>query len=187
MNFKELFFGKKKVDVNKPIDDEGSLFKIVDYYDLKPYIDLQYDLIYAHDECLIQDDNIIVCVRRYRDCLIKIALVDNFNEFKNYDLSKENLKNIASKKEKLQFIEMQAFDASKEVLIVIFKEKSEEIKKFCFLNTKADKNYVHSYMIYNHKQGQILNYRKIKDFSTPYKEYNTALYFDLACVDKENY
>ena len=158
-----------------------------DVYDDEKYDDIKYNLIYAHDELLVDDDNIIIATRKYKKCLIKICLVHNFEMFKNYKLDNESLKQYAIAKGYLEEASMDDFDTENEVIIVVFRQKTEEIKKYCFINAKASKKSYEQYFIYDENHAQLLRYRELKDFDTQIEGYNTAMYFDLACVDKEAY
>ncbi len=176
---------KKKKTENK--EKDNSMFKVLEKYDLKPYNELKYNLIYAHNELLIDDENIIIAARRYKKILLKICLVHNFKAFNNYKLDNESLKKYAIDKGYLEEITQDDLDCTKEVKLIIIKDMSEEIKKYCFINAKATKDSYCQYLIYDEEHSQLLRFRDLKDFDTPIEGFNTAMYFDLACIDKENY
>lgn len=180
------FYHKKTEKIVDELDKDSPI-KLQERYDIKPYDDIKYNLIYAHDELLVDDDNIIIATRKYKKCLIKICLVHNFEMFKNYKLDNESLKQYAIAKGYLEEASMDDFDTENEVIIVVFRQKTEEIKKYCFINAKASKKSYEQYFIYDENHAQLLRYRELKDFDTQIEGYNTAMYFDLACVDKEAY
>lgn len=180
------FYHKKPKKIVDELD-ENSAIKVLERYDIKPYDDLKYNLIYAHDELLVDDENIIIAARKYKKCLLKICLVHNFEAFSNYKLDNESLKQYAVVKGYLEEAKMEDFDTEAEAVVVVFKEKSEKIKQYCFINAKASKKSYEQYFIYDENHAQLLRYRDLKDFDTQMEGYNTAMYFDLACVDKEEY
>lgn len=183
--FNLLKIFKKNKDENK--EKDNSMFKILERYDLKSYNELKYNLIYAHDELLVDNENIIIAVRKYKKTLLKICLVHNFKELNNYKLDNESLKKYAESKGYLEEISLEDLDCNKEVRLIIIKELSEDVKKYCFINASASKDSYNQYMIYDEEHSQLLRFRELKDFDTPIEGFNTAMYFDLACIDKENY
>ena len=48
------FYHKKPQKIVDELD-ENSAIKVLERYDIKPYDDLKYNLIYAHDELLVDD------------------------------------------------------------------------------------------------------------------------------------
>lgn len=178
-----FFFSKKKKVESK----DDSLFKVVDKFDLKPYQDLKYDLIYAHNEIIFENDDVTIGVRKYKDTLLKFMLINNFEQIKNYNLSDESIRKYAHQKGYYEYIKEEDLDAKKAVEIYIFKQTSEDIKRYAFINAKTTDILYRQYFIYDHENGCLLQYRKLRDFGPLVPEYLTALYFDLACVDKEMY
>lgn len=179
-----LFFKKKK---KEPIEKDDSIFKVQERLDLKPYQDLKYDLIYAHNEILVDNDDVIIACRKYKNVMLKFMLVNDFTKLNEYSLKNEKLLEYADKKGFFEYIKKEDIDSNKEIEIFIFKEKTEEIKKYCFISSLSEKNIYIQNFIYDHENGQLMSYRKLKDFGLLYEHYQTALYFDLACVDKEMY
>ena len=180
-----LFYFPKKKEVEQ--DEQESEFKVLERIDLKPYDSLKFDLIYAHDEILVDNDDIVIACRKYKNNLIKIALVHNFDNLSKYDLSNDSLREYVTNKGFLEEMNIDDLDTKAQACVYIFKEKTEDIKRYCFLNAKADSNNYIQYFIYNHDTCQLLRFRNLQEFNTPLEAYNTALYFDLACVDKEMY
>ncbi len=179
------FYFPKKKEVEQ--DESNSEFKVLERIDLKPYESLKYDLIYAHDEILVDNEDIVIACRKYKNTLIKIVLVNKFESLNKYDLSNESLHEYAKSKGYLEEIKMEDLDTKAQACIYIFNEKSEEIKRYCFLNAKSDSDNYIQYLIYNHNTCQLLRFRNLQEYNTQLEAYNTALYFDLACVDKEMY
>lgn len=178
-----FFFHKKKN--NEAIDN--SRFKVVDRLDLKPYLDLKYDLIYAHNEILLENDDVTIACRKYRNALLKFVLVNHFDKVNDYSIDNESLKKMADKKGYFEYINKEDLDTHREVQIYIFKECSEDIKKYCFISAKATSDLYRQLFIYDHDQGQLMLYRQLRDYGPLQEQYRTALFFDLACVDKEVY
>ena len=54
-----------------------------------------------------------------------------------------------------------------------------------YINATADKKRYIQYYFFNHQTNKLEVYRKLKDIDTLIAEAKTALYFDLACIDKE--
>lgn len=179
------FYFPKKKEVEQ--DEQESEFKVLERIDLKPYDALKFDLIYAKDEILVDNDDIIIACRKYKNTLIKIALVHKFENLEKYDLSNESLRNYVTSKGFLEEMNIDDLETKAQACVYIFKDKTEKIKGYCFLNAKADSNSYIQYLIYDHDKCQLLRYRSLQEYNTPLEAYNTALYFDLACVDKEMY
>ena len=55
------FYHKKAEKIVDELDKDSPI-KVQERYDIKPYDDIKYNLIYAHDELLVDDDNIIINV-----------------------------------------------------------------------------------------------------------------------------
>lgn len=186
MSLKSLFkfYIKKKEKIVDELDKDSPI-KVIERYDLKPYDDLKYNLIYAHDEILIEDENILIATRKYKKCLLKICLVHNFDKFDNYKLDNESLKQYAIEKGYLEEASLEDFDTDNEAIAIIFKEKSQRVKNYCFINAHASRKTYKQLFIYDTEHAQLLRYRDLKDFDTQMDAFNTLMYFDIACVDKE--
>lgn len=180
-----MFFFKKKVKV--PKEKDNSNFKVVERIDLKPYDSLKFDLIYAHDEIVLENEDVVIGCRKYKKANLKFMLVNDFKSFSKYSLDNNTLNKYIDQKGYLEYISKEDISCESEVQIIIFKEKTEEIKRYCFLNTSATKKCYRQFFIYDHDHGQLLSYRKLRDFGALREEYLTSLYFDLACIDKEMY
>lgn len=180
-----MFFFRKKV--KKEFKDTKSSFPIVEDLELKPYDSLKYDLVYAHNEILVDNDDVVIATRLYKHTLLKFMLVHDFTKMKNYSLDTDKLKTYLNEKGYLEYIKEEDLNTDKSVEIYIFKETSEEIKRYCFLNSLATRDLYRQYFTYDHEDGKILNYRRLRDFGPLVEQYLTSLYFDLACVDKEMY
>ncbi len=180
-----MFFFKKKNKEEKVQDN--SRFKVVDSFDLKPFSDLKYDLIYAHNEIILENGDVTIGVRQYKGVLLKFMLVSNFDNMDKYSLETDCIIEYANQKGYYEYIKPEDLDCYKDVQIYIFKETTEKIKQYAFINATATNLTYRQYFTYDHDNGRILQYRKLRDFGPLVEQYLTALFFDLACVDKEMY
>lgn len=165
-------------------DDPTSRFKANEHFDVRPYNDLHFDLIYAHCDNIYSSNEFRVYIRKYKNCLLKFFLVDDFSSFKDFDFSNDNLKKLISDVP-LKYSNESDFSLNKEVNFIIFSEKNEKIKEYCFLNAFASKNKVIQYFIYDSSQNRIINYRMLRPYLK--SEYRTGIFFDLSAIDRERY
>lgn len=167
-------------------DDLDSQFKAYEHYDVRPFDQLHYDLMYAHADNIYSNDFLRIYTRKYKDCLLKFILVDDFNIFKkeNFDFSTNNLKELV-KDLPFEYGNINDFDMKKEINYIIFNNKEEEVKKYSFLYTKSEKNKIIKYFAYDNTQNVIINYRMTRPYLNEY--YRTGLFFDLSAIDRKRY
>lgn len=156
-----------------------------DFYDVHPYDQLKDDLTYAKNDIIYQTSGILVKGRKYRDCLLMFILVKDFDEYLTTGISLEYIqKNM--KKDSLEYGFEEAYlNLNKKVIITLFEESSERTIKYCIKNTKTSKKEYLQYLVFNKEECSLDAYRPLIDFSVPLAEYNTAMYFDLGAIDKE--
>ena len=173
------FFKKKnKVDINN--------LPVCEIFDLKPYSQLKYDLIYAKNQTLVDNEEAFICVRRYKNTLLKFMMVHKTSALTKYSLDNESLKAYAKSHSNLIDLDIKDLDLTKEVRNYILNEKTTRLTQYAFVNAKAERRLYSQYYFYNHETTKIETYRKLKDVDTLKEEALTSLYFDMACVDKEN-
>ena len=174
-----MFFFRKKKQVN-PLD-----LPLIEEIELKPYSQVRYDLIYANNQVLVDNEDVFICVRRYKNTLLKFMMIHNEEAVKSYSLNSESLKEYASKHANLVDIDIKDLDLEKEVQTHIFYNTTQRLKEYAYINATADKKRYIQYYFFNHQTNKLEVYRKLKDIDTLIAEAKTALYFDLACIDKE--
>ncbi len=163
------------------IKKEEGLIPSVGYYYSNNYSQLYYDLKYAKDEEIFNNDTIHIYARRYHNSLFKFILTESLKDLSNFDFSNQNLVNYA-KNRALDNLQMSDFDL-KTITIIIIKDENEHIeliKKYCFLNSYQDKNNYQMVFRFDEKNHCIKYYKLLKDFGKLYNLYNTAIRFDLA-------
>ncbi len=173
---------------NKVKMDKG-LIPSVSYFYLNNYSQLKYDLKYAKDEELYNGQTIHVYARAYKGSLFKFILCESLEDIKNFDYSNEALKTYA-KKRNFEYFNVNDLDLKKTITVIIINDNTshvEFVKKFCFLNTYQDKtNYQVTYR-FDEGKNIIFSYKLLKDFGALFKEYNTAMRFDLAATRNGEY
>lgn len=172
------FFKKKnKIDINN--------LPVCEIFDLKPYSQLRFDLIYAKNQPLVDNDEVFICVRRYKNTLLKFMVVHKAEALEKYSLDNETLKEYCKLHSNLIDLKLEDLDLTKEVRNYILNEKSRRLIQYAFVNAKAERKLYVQYYFFNHETVKIETYRKLKDIDTLKEEALTSLYFDMACVDKE--
>jgi len=168
---------------NKVKMDEG-LIPSVGYFYVNNYTQLKYDLKYAKDEEIYNSETIHIYARNYKNVLFKFILTESLSDIKEFDYSNEALKNYA-KKRNFEHFNISDLDLEKTVTIVIINDNqnhAEFVKKYCFLNSNQDKKQYQMVYRFVENKNIIFNYKLLKDFGPLFKEFNTAMRFDLAAT-----
>lgn len=179
-----MFFFRKKNE-KKEIRKTKSGISLVKDYDARPYYDLKYDLSYAKNEILVDNEDVIIACRVFKKTLLKYMVIHNFEKSKEYSLSNEKLLEYAKILPSLRYIKLEDFEIKKEVRNYILKECNDSLIEYAFVNAKASKDYYEQYYFYNENGSKLEIYRRLKDFDTLVVEANTSLFFDMACTDEE--
>lgn len=168
---------------NKIKKEEG-LIPSVGYFYVNNYTQIPYDLKYAKEEEIFNNEFIHIYARKYHNVLFKVILCESLDEIENFDYDNKRLM-VYAKNRNFDYLKIEDFEVKKNVTIIIVNDPKahiELVKKFCFLNSHQDKN--HYQMAYRFDEGNhcIKNYKILKDFGSLYAEFNTALRFDLAAT-----
>lgn len=174
--FLELF---KKKKVEKRTDG------VVFHYDIRPWVDLKYNLIYAHAVILFEDDKILVMARKYKKNLIKYVIVLDFEHYKTVDVSNERLIELNKGKEFEYGFSIEDLNIEKHVLVTIFKENNEETKAYCIEHTKTTKTSYEAFLVFDESCCRLYLYNKLRNFGPLFEEYQNAMYMDIKAIDPE--
>ena len=155
--------------------DEPKKNKVLGYYDSKPYHSLEYALIYANENLVLEDENCKVFSRVYKDTTFVNILV-NEEIGLNIDIYQySNIRNI--------LIENNMENTDKSISFMVFKNNNENsislAKKFCNSTKKSFEQAV----VYNEEKVRLEYYKPVPTFYKLYDHFCENLYFDIAAID----
>ncbi len=167
---------------NKKVKGEkGFLPSRVEYSSLE-YGQLKFNLSYAQNDEIFNNDTIHIYVREYNHCLFKFILSENIKDLEKFDYSNERLKGFAQNRT-LEHFNTKSFDLDKQVTVIVLNDtvnNIELVKRFCFLNSSEDdKSYQNCFRFDNNKN-IVYGYKRLRDYTKMYRLYKTAIKFDLA-------
>lgn len=168
-----MFFNHNK-KTKKPTDPVG-------YFDSRPFSYMNESLEYAKDRIVVENDSYIIRMRVHMGWLFKFVLVKEFNKFTMETTTLAYLK----KQDKLLDEELKCTNS---VNIYVIGESSEQTKYFANDNTFLTKQGYQQVLVYNQNEVTVeyFNVLPEHDFNLM-RYYRTAIFFDLACHDKEDY
>lgn len=167
---------------NKKVKGEkGFLPSIVEYSSLE-YNQLKFNLSYAQNDEIFNNDTIHVHVREYNHTLFKFILSESISDLAKFDYSNDKLKNYADNRT-LEHFNSKSFELEHQVTVIILNDTTsniELVKRFCFLNSfETDKTYQNCFRFDNNKN-IVYGYKRLRDYTKMYRLYKTAIKFDLA-------
>ncbi len=175
------------MNIFNTIKDIFKINKRRPFYMVKPFEQLEYDLIYAHNVLLFESSGIKVYSRIYKDITYIIKLVFDYDQYKKEDLSLKNLKFINyGKSFDYDYNLNEALDNQKFVYVTCFKENNDEIISYVKANAKFNRNTYDQYLIYNDLECLLEVYQKLPDYGNMFYAYNNLMYFDLAARDLDS-
>jgi hypothetical protein len=147
------------------------------YYDIKQFHSLEFALIYANEELIIENENCKVFSRVYKDCTFVNVLV---HEEIGFDINEYKFSNLE------KILEEKGFEKTKNKLVfIIFKNKTDDTirlaKSFC----NSDKHYYEQACVYNEQRVKLEYYKPVPNFYKVYDYFCENLYFDKAAIDHD--
>jgi len=177
-----------KVDIlaqdndKKIIKKEKGFIDCEGYYSSLAYSQLKYNLIYAQNDEVFNNETIHIYARKYGRSLFKFILCENIDDLKDFDYSNSKLKSFAENRV-LEHLKLDSLDLTTGITVIVVndtKKNVELVKRFCFLNSFEDKKNYQVCFRFDNNQSLIRQYKKLRDFGQLYREFNTAIKFDLA-------
>lgn len=167
---------------NKKVKGEkGFLPSRVEYSSLE-YNQLKFNLSYAQNDEIFNNDTIHIYVREYNHCLFKFILSESIKDLSGFDYSNDKLKKFAENRT-LEHFDVKSFDLEKQVTVIVLNDTDsniELVKRFCFLNSfDTEKAYQNAFRFDNNKN-IVYGYKRLRDYTSMYRLYKTAIKFDLA-------
>ncbi len=169
----------KKKETNKK--DKDVYFS----YDIKPYINLKYNMIFSHDSCIYDDEKVVVMARRIKKVLLKFVLVSDYDHYRKLDLSNEKLIELNKDKEFEYGFKIEDINSEFLVQVTIFEQKNEETKKYSIEMSKATKTEYLSYLVYDEETVVLNMYKRLRNYGPLFNEYQTAMFYDVGAKDPE--
>ncbi len=161
----------------KPVDP----LAFVGFLDSKPFHYFNEGLLYAKNRIVKKTSSYVIFTRNYNGVLFKFTLV---NDFPNFNILETTIKcleeeNLLSEEEK---------DTSKSVNLYVIDDYSDDAKKFAKENTFLAKKGYQQILLYNKDEVRLDYFSPLPEFDFELmKFYRTAVFFDLACHDQEDY
>lgn len=168
---------------NKVKKEEG-LIPSVGYYYVNNYSQIFYDLKYAKDEEIFNNETVHIYARKYHNVLFRFIFTESLADIEKFDYSNEKLQKYAGNRN-LENLTVEDFSLENFVTIIVINDKTahvELVKKYCFLNSHQDKNHYQMCFRYDEGNRVIKQYKLLKDFGRLFAQYNTALKFDMAAT-----
>lgn len=160
-------FLKKEKDSNKPLG----------YYDIKQYHSLEFALIYANEEKIIENENCKVFSRVYKDCTFVNVLVFDENNFDPNDYKFTKLE---------KALEEKGIEKTKcNIVFMVFKNKNENTIKFAKSFCQSSKTSYEQACVYNEQRVKLEYYKPVPNFYKVYDYFCENLYFDIAAIDHD--
>ncbi len=178
MGFRPDIFIEKEEKVK---GEKGFLPSRYEYQSLE-YNQLKYNLTYAQNDEIFNNDTIHIYVREYRHTLFKFILCENINDLEKFDYSNQRLKDFASNRQ-LEHFDIKSFNLEKVVTVIVLNDtinNIELVKRFCFLNSFEDKNKYQNCFRFDNNKNIVYSYKRLRDYTAMYRLYKTAIKFDLA-------
>lgn len=151
------------------------------YFDSRTFDYFNASLEYAKDRIILEDESCIIRGRVYLGWLFKFVLVKDFIKFNYNKTTNTHLikKDLLTEEEK---------NTTKSINIYVIEYKDRQTKEFALENTFMTNNGYQQVLIYNNEMVCLEYYKPLPEYDFQLmKYYRTAIFFDLACHDKEDY
>jgi hypothetical protein len=170
-----------KDDIRDSIKKEHGYLPCTSYYSSLAYTQLKYNLTYAKDEEVFNNDTIHIYARKNQNALFKFILCEDVKSLENFDYSNQRLREFALNRS-FENLKIESFDLKNVVAVIIVndpKTNIELVKRFCFLNSFDNKNEYQMCFRFDEAQSLIRGYRELRMFGEMFRQFNTAIKFDL--------
>ena len=167
-------------DNKKVKGEKGFLPSKIEYSTLE-YSQLKYNLTYAQDDEVFNNETIHIYARKYNGALFKFILCENYKDLEKFDYSNESLKTFAENRT-LEHLKLNSFDLTNCITVIVLNDtinNIELVKRFCFLNSNESKTSYQMCFRIDNNQNIIYGYKKLRDYTKLFRLYNTAIKFDL--------
>lgn len=157
----------------------------VGFYDAKPISQLYDDLAYARYVCLLNTDAFRVFAKGRKGCLSKVIIVKNYDAFKDFDYSNENLRDLNMATDFEGEFSLEEFNNERMIEIIIFQENNETTIAYAKKNFIVEKNHFRQILLYENKDKVLEFHRIMPDYYKLYADFATVIFLDLAAKDPE--
>ena len=147
------------------------------YYDIKQFHSLEFALIYANEQLIIENENCKVFARVYKDCTFVNVLVHeeigfNVNDYKFINLEK--------------LLEEKGLEKTKDkIVLILFRNKTDDTIKMAKEFCESSKHSLEQGCVYNEQRVKLEYYKPIPNFYKIYDYFCENLYFDIAAIDHD--